>query len=213
MGGAPLATTSDGKVFCAAFDRGQGRLIVLSVPRGLGVDRAAVPALPRLFAHLTRDLILVPGIDRVVKKLHATYSLGLIADQPHQILEFLKRKRMLSYFKVLAISGALGINKPEKKIFEWAVNQAGCSFSKTVMVGDRFDRDILPAKQLDMRTVLVRWNTYRKGFRPQTREEKLYLKSLDGIPNWQVGPAGPADRPDRLAFKVGGLPEIIDKLN
>src|SRR6185295_2818496 len=45
--------------FCSAFDRGQGRLILLSVPRGLGIDRAAVPVVARLFAHLTRGLMPV----------------------------------------------------------------------------------------------------------------------------------------------------------
>jgi hypothetical protein len=54
-----VATTADGKVFCAAFDRGKGRLIVLSVPRGLGIDRSAVPALAQLLAHLTRGLMPV----------------------------------------------------------------------------------------------------------------------------------------------------------
>jgi hypothetical protein len=56
-GGKPLAITVDGKVFCAAFDRGKGRLIVLSVPRGLGIDRTAVPVVPQLFAHLSRGLM------------------------------------------------------------------------------------------------------------------------------------------------------------
>jgi len=49
----PLASTPDGKVFCAAIDRGAGRLIYLSLPRGLGIDRNAHPVVPRLFAHLT----------------------------------------------------------------------------------------------------------------------------------------------------------------
>jgi hypothetical protein len=57
--GKALATTADGKVFCAAFDRGKGRLIVLSVPRGLGIDRSALPVLPQLLAHLTRGLMPV----------------------------------------------------------------------------------------------------------------------------------------------------------
>ncbi len=58
-GGKALATTDTGKVFCAAFDRGQGRLIVLSVPRGLGIDRAAHPVLAQLLAHLTHGLMPV----------------------------------------------------------------------------------------------------------------------------------------------------------
>lgn len=58
-GGRPLAATPDGKVFCAAYDRGAGRLIVLSVARGLGVDGVAVPAVARLLWQLTRGLMPV----------------------------------------------------------------------------------------------------------------------------------------------------------
>ena len=56
-GGRALATTADGKAFCSAIDRGQGRLIVLSVPYGLGINKEAIPVLPRLLAHLSRDLM------------------------------------------------------------------------------------------------------------------------------------------------------------
>ena len=57
--GRPLATTLDGKVYCAAFEQGKGRLIYLSVPHGLGIDRAAHPVLGHLLAHLTRGLMPV----------------------------------------------------------------------------------------------------------------------------------------------------------
>lgn len=50
----PLAKTLDGKCFCAAIDRNAGRIIYLSVPRGLGVDKNIHPVLPRLIAHLSR---------------------------------------------------------------------------------------------------------------------------------------------------------------
>jgi hypothetical protein len=55
----PLATTPEGKIFCASIDRGAGRLVYLAVPRGLGIDQAAHPILPRLFAHLSRGLMPV----------------------------------------------------------------------------------------------------------------------------------------------------------
>jgi hypothetical protein len=55
----PLATTPDGKIFCAALNRGQGRLIYLTVPRGLSITREAVPVVARLMAHLTRGLMPV----------------------------------------------------------------------------------------------------------------------------------------------------------
>jgi hypothetical protein len=56
-GGMTLATTPDGQAFCTATDQGKGRLIYLAVPRGLGIDRQALPVLPRLLAHLSRGLM------------------------------------------------------------------------------------------------------------------------------------------------------------
>src|SRR5262249_53689736 len=39
QGMRPLARAAPGEVFCAAFDRGEGRLIYLSVPHGLGIGK------------------------------------------------------------------------------------------------------------------------------------------------------------------------------
>ncbi len=78
-GGRPLAATPEGKVFCAAYDRGEGRLVVLSVPRGLGIDRSAVPALGQLFAHLTRGLLPVEARGDVEWLLNRTATGWLVA--------------------------------------------------------------------------------------------------------------------------------------
>jgi len=163
--------------------------------------------------HMLRDLILVPGIDRIIKKLHHTYSMGIIADQPHEIMRFLYKYDLAKYFKVFAISGLVHINKPHKKIFEWALNHAGCSFGKAVMIGDRIDRDIAPARQMDMRTVQVKWPTYRKGFSPVLKKQKLYLESLHRIKNWAVEPCGNAESPDAIVEKISELLPAIQKLS
>lgn len=57
--GRALATTSAGDVFCTAIDRGKGRLIYLSIPRGLTITKEAHPAVARLIAHLSRGLMPV----------------------------------------------------------------------------------------------------------------------------------------------------------
>ncbi|HET6883548.1 MAG TPA: hypothetical protein VFI31_25575, partial [Pirellulales bacterium] len=87
----PLATTADGKVFCAAIDRGAGRLVYLAVPRGLGIDQAAHPVLPRLFAHLTRGLmpIEVQGdVNWLVNRTKTGWAVTLLnpagQDKPQQ---------------------------------------------------------------------------------------------------------------------------------
>lgn len=58
-GARVVAATADGKPFCIAVDRGAGRLVYLSVPRGLCIGRQIMPVVPRLFAHLSRGLMPV----------------------------------------------------------------------------------------------------------------------------------------------------------
>ncbi len=58
-GGNPLATDPGGATVCAAFDQGQGRLVFLSVPYALGVDKQVVPFAAGLFLRLTRGLMPV----------------------------------------------------------------------------------------------------------------------------------------------------------
>jgi len=86
-GGRPLAVTPGGSCFSAAFDRGQGRLIYLGVPYGLGLDRQAVPVLPRLIAHLSRGLmpIEVEGdVEWLVNRTERGWAVTLLnpAGQP-----------------------------------------------------------------------------------------------------------------------------------
>ena len=80
-GGKPVATTADGKTFCSYFDRGRGRLVMLSVPYGMGENRQAVPVVPRLFAHLSRDLMPVEvdgDVEWMVNKLKNGWAVTLI---------------------------------------------------------------------------------------------------------------------------------------
>jgi hypothetical protein len=57
QGGRVLATTPDGKPVVVAYPRGQGQLIAVGVPLGLGVDDRPVPVLAPLMQHLTAGLL------------------------------------------------------------------------------------------------------------------------------------------------------------
>ena len=73
--------TPEGKVFCAAIDRGAGRIIYLSVPRGLSITKHAHPVVPRLIAHLSRGLmpIEVDGdVQWLVNRTKAGWAVTLL---------------------------------------------------------------------------------------------------------------------------------------
>lgn len=74
-GGRVIASDPQGKPFCVSFDRGEGRLIYLAIPRGMTVSRQMHPAFARLVAHLTRGLMPIQ-IDGDVTKLVNKNSAG-----------------------------------------------------------------------------------------------------------------------------------------
>ena len=125
--------------------------------RFLGPD-ADVEALERL---AWKHWAYPPGVlfDDVVPALDALhgagYGLGVIANQPTQVRSALDRDGLVPYFQVWGVSEDLGLQKPDPALFVHAVRTAGVRPSETVMVGDRLDYDILPAKEAGMRTVWV----------------------------------------------------------
>ena len=84
------------------------------------------------------------------------YRLGIIANQKLGTAERLESWGLRQYFDVIAASAELGYAKPDKKIFEKAFELAGCIAEESVMVGDRLDNDIIPAKAIGMKTVWVK---------------------------------------------------------
>ena len=84
------------------------------------------------------------------------YSLGIIANQSKGLDDRLKDFGIFCYFDMVVASDEIGVYKPDCKIFTHALESANCSPSCAIMVGDRLDNDIIPAKSLGMQTVWVR---------------------------------------------------------
>lgn len=84
------------------------------------------------------------------------YHLGIIANQVPGTAQRLDAWGLLKYFDVVAASAELGVAKPDPLIFKKALELAGCQPCVSVMVGDRLDNDIRPAKELGMRTGWIR---------------------------------------------------------
>ena len=84
------------------------------------------------------------------------YKLGIIANQKLGTEERLKSWSLRQYFDVIVTSAEIGYAKPDKEIFEKALELAKCTAEESVMVGDRLDNDIIPAKAIGMKTVWVK---------------------------------------------------------
>ena len=60
------------------------------------------------------------------------------------------------YFDLIVTSAEEGVAKPDPGIFRIALNRAGCAPEQAFMIGDRIDNDIVPAKQMGMKTVRIK---------------------------------------------------------
>lgn len=83
------------------------------------------------------------------------YRIGVIANQSPGTAKRLERWGLLKYIDIVAASAELGVAKPDSAIFEQALKLVGCDAHEAVMVGDRLDNDIAPAKKLGMNTVWI----------------------------------------------------------
>src|ERR687890_369883 len=80
-------------------------------------------------------------------------QMGIIANQSEDILELLERSGFDRFFKVKAISSSVKLKKPDPKISELALREAGQNAEDCIMVGDRLDTDICPANKLGITTI------------------------------------------------------------
>ena len=104
----------------------------------------------------SREERLYPEAVSCLHRLKRCYRLGIIANQLPGVFNRLEQWGILRYFSVIVTSDGLGAAKPDLQIFRAALQQAGCPAHRCVMIGDRLDNDIAPAKSLGMKTVWVR---------------------------------------------------------
>ena len=156
---------------------------------GEDADMAAVlQTMARYWAYPSEALY--PEVRDCLKRLEADYRLGIIADQERTIHDALRRDDVHGFFDVLCISADIGMEKPDYRVFTYALTTAGVDPERAVMVGDRLDDDMHPAKAVGMRTVWV-----LTGKAPaQPTEEQLAI-------------------PDAWVRTLADLPEALESLD
>ncbi|UCE26361.1 MAG: HAD family hydrolase [Candidatus Coatesbacteria bacterium] len=83
-------------------------------------------------------------------RLAERYKLATITNNINEVADLLDRVGVGRYFDFHWISEAAGCAKPAPEFFRGALERAGCEPEAALMVGDRLDNDIGPAKRLGM---------------------------------------------------------------
>ena len=131
-----------------------------------------------------------PGACEMLPDLARAYSLGIIANQSQGTYDRLAERGIASAFPVVIASAEFGVSKPDPRIFEAAIARAGCEPHEAVMVGDRLDNDIGPAKRLGWRTIRVRQGLARlQEPREPAEQADCTIEAIAELPGALAKPA------------------------
>ena len=134
----------------------------------------------------SRDERPHPEAADCLRRLRERYRIGVVANQVPGCEARLEAWGLLPYIDLVVASAEEGVAKPDPRIFEIALRRAGCEPREAVMVGDRIDNDVRPARALGMGTLWLRQGLGSLA-EPQTDDE----------------------RPDRTVYSLDELADLL----
>ena len=109
---------------------------------------------------------LYPESQKVISELKPGYKLAIISN----IYDITAQKvrdlfpEFLQNFDVITFSSEIGLRKPDPRIFTYTLNKLNKIFDiniyprEVIMVGDKQDKDVIPAQFLGMNAILINRN-------------------------------------------------------
>jgi HAD superfamily hydrolase (TIGR01549 family) len=157
--------------------------------------------------------LIIPGITQALTELHASYHLGIAANQMRACRPLLAERGLLPFFSRVLISEELGLSKPDPRFFQRMIAETSTSPEEIVMVGDRIDNDIAPARGAGMHTLWLRMDPCSKGYQPTARRPREYLDSLCRASISTAPPTQPGEEPDFIIQSPAEILPAIQSLH
>lgn len=124
-----------------------------------------------------RKTKLFPHSIEVLRELSKKYQLHIITNGFNEV-QFIKMEKsgLTPYFKEVITSETVGVQKPNPKVFEYALRKANAIVNESIMIGDDQDSDINGAQSIGMDTIFV--NYYEEDLISQPTHHIQSLKEL-----------------------------------
>ena len=101
-------------------------------------------------------LRLHPHVREVLDVLRERYPLAVVTDaQSAYARAELHKVGLLDYFDLIVVSGDHGYRKPDRRLFQFALDAMGVAAENALYVGNDMHRDIFGAQEAGMTTVMV----------------------------------------------------------
>jgi putative hydrolase of the HAD superfamily len=116
--------------------------------------------IPLFLAEMSRGISrerlgLYPHVREVLDVLRERYPLALVTDaQSAYTRGELHKVGLLDYFDPIVISGDHGYRKPDRRLFQFALDGMGVAAENALYIGNDMHRDIFGAREAGMPTVM-----------------------------------------------------------
>lgn len=114
----------------------------------------------------------------VLERLKARYRLVLVSNFYGNIETILRDYRLDGYFSAVIESAVVGVRKPDPAIYRLGVEATGFPASEVMVVGDSYDKDVVPARQVGCRTVWLKGRPWK----PEEVDESLPDHIITSLP-------------------------------
>jgi putative hydrolase of the HAD superfamily len=131
-------------------------------------DPYRLQAMPRFLAEMYRGisrhrLELYPDVKSVLNDLKQRFSLAVVSDgQSVWALPEMRAMGIEGYFDPIVISSDHGFRKPDRRLFQAALEGIGAEPGEALFVGNDIYRDIFGARRMGMKTVFFVSNQGRQ---------------------------------------------------
>lgn len=142
----------DEKAFWVNFSK--RRLVALGIQPAEAIELA--PQISAYMAESHKPKMFVPeDAFPLLESLKAAgYILGMASNREKPYLDKLKELKLDSYFEFAIAGGELNSFKPDRVIFERALELAGTSAPETMYIGDNYFADVIGAQRVGIVPVL-----------------------------------------------------------
>lgn len=106
-------------------------------------------------------LKLSSGLKGEVEAICRDFKVGIAGQYGKEVVDLLQEQSIIDCFAYRLTQNDFAITKPDPRYYERILEAFGVDPQQCIMVGDRLDKDIIPARQVGMKTVLIRVGLHR----------------------------------------------------
>ncbi len=128
------------------------RIVSDALGLGLTGDEIAEAAMDRTYN--MDNYVIYPDARRVIETLSRTHRLGIISDTWPSIENQLRALDVRQFFSFATYSFALGVFKPDRRMYLDALEKSGCPAEETVFIDDS-PRNLAGAAALGITPILI----------------------------------------------------------